>query len=151
MYHYSQPSCNYFQYNPHEVYAISQPPTYFQCNPPHYSINYLQCNVECSEGVRVRSVTCRSSLDGRIRPDSECDSSMRLTAQRSCSDLFPEECLLNPIFFVGKFSGVRIVSPLTHCAARVVVVMCVWGGGGGGGGYPLPSTPSTVGGLYFYS
>ena len=59
----------------------------------------------CVEGFRTRSVSCRDQ-DGRILPDFSCDVSTRPAAVENCSLIFPNECLLTPIYGVGSFSEV---------------------------------------------
>ena len=53
----------------------------------------------------MRSVVCRSMRDRRLLPNSECQED-RPATQMSCSDLFDEDCFLDPIFVHGDFGPV---------------------------------------------
>lgn len=61
---------------------------------------FTDCNVMCRDGVRVRSVTCRSRLDGRLVPNDQCPQDERPASVMGCSDSFPDECLLTPVYVI---------------------------------------------------
>ena len=64
-----------------------------------YACMQLQCDVLCREGVRRRSVTCRNSRDQSLLPDFMCAQTMaRPASSESCSDEFPQECFLDPVW-----------------------------------------------------
>lgn len=71
-------------------------------------VSFMQCNVDCNEGVRVRSVTCRSMRDGRLLPNDEC-TELRPPSQRDCSDIFSNDCFLTPIFVTGGYGPVSCI------------------------------------------
>lgn len=76
----------------------------------------LQCSHNCNNGTRRRSVLCRRSREGddidkgRIVSDNECifePGAMPMPDDiETCEALFPNDCLLDPIWVIGPFSFV---------------------------------------------
>lgn len=79
----------------------------------------IQCNKRCAQGTRQRSVVCRQmkqvgELDeGRIVPDAFCNETMPISNE-TCEELFPNDCLVDPVWIAGPFGPVSFAILLIY-------------------------------------
>ena len=73
-------------------------------------IIFMQCEPNCVDGTRTRTVWCQTVPEGVVVADIMCDCDLKPASSERCTNV-PGllECFDRPLWKTGEFSAVRTV------------------------------------------